>query len=71
MLFALGSAELTEAQSNLLQSLLETDSDAELATKLSVSVMELKSQVSELMRKFNVRRRWDLVLLAHQATVRA
>ena len=71
MLFALGSAELTEAQSNLLQSLLETDSDTELATKLSVSVMELKSQVSELMRKFNVRRRWDLVLLAHQATVRA
>ena len=71
MLFALGSAELTEAQSSLLNHLLETDSDDELAVKLSVSAAELKSQVAELMRKFNVRRRYDLVLLAHQATARA
>jgi DNA-binding NarL/FixJ family response regulator len=71
MLFALGSSELTEAQASLLNSLLETDSDSELAQKLSVSEDELRSQVAELMRKFNVRRRFDLVLLAHQATARA
>lgn len=71
MLFALGSSELTEAQSSLLNHLLETESDDELAQKLSMSAVELKSQVAELMRKFNVRRRYDLVLLAHQATARA
>lgn len=71
MLFALGSSELTESQTSLLNSLLETDSDDELAHKLSVSVVELKTQVAELMRKFNVRRRYDLVLLAHQASARA
>jgi DNA-binding NarL/FixJ family response regulator len=71
MLFALGSSELTESQTSLLNNLLETDSDDELAHKLSVSVVELKSQVAELMRKFNVRRRYDLVLLAHQASARA
>jgi DNA-binding NarL/FixJ family response regulator len=71
MLFALGSSELTESQTSLLNSLLETDSDDELAQKLSVTEIELKTQVAELMRKFNVRRRWDLVLLAHQASARA
>ncbi len=71
MLFALGSSELTEAQTSLLNHLLETESDHELAQKLNLSEIELKSQVSELMRKFNVRRRYDLVLLAHQATARA
>lgn len=71
MLFALGSSELTESQTSLLNNLLETDSDDELAHKLSVSVVELKSQVADLMRKFNVRRRYDLVLLAHQASARA
>jgi len=71
MLFALGASELTEAQSSLLNHLLETESDGELAKKLNLSEMEVKSQVAELMRKFNVRRRYDLVLLAHQATARA
>ena len=71
MLFALGSSELTESQASLLNSLLQTESDDELARKLSVSEVELKSRVAELMRKFNVRRRYDLVLLAHQATARA
>jgi DNA-binding NarL/FixJ family response regulator len=71
MLFALGSSELTESQASLLSNLLETESDDELAKKLSVSEVELKSRVAELMRKFNVRRRYDLVLLAHQATARA
>jgi DNA-binding NarL/FixJ family response regulator len=71
MLFALGSSELTESQASLLSNLLETESDDELARKLSVSEVELKSRVAELMRKFNVRRRYDLVLLAHQATARA
>jgi DNA-binding NarL/FixJ family response regulator len=71
MLFALGSSVLTESQASLLNNLLETESDDELARKLSVSEVELKSRVAELMRKFNVRRRYDLVLLAHQATARA
>ena len=71
MLFALGSSELTEAQSSLLNHLLETDSDDDLAQKMNVSLAELKSSVEELMRKFNVRRRYDLVLLAHQASAKA
>lgn len=70
MLFALGSADLSESQSNLLNTLLETDSDVEVARRLKLSDSELKLQIGDLMRRFNVRRRWDLVLLAHQASVR-
>ena len=68
MLFALGSAELTDAQAKLLNCLMATESDAEIAQTLGISEPELKSQLSLLMKKFNVRRRWDLVLLAHQAS---
>lgn len=68
MLFALGSAELTDTQAKLLNCLMATESDAEIAQKLGISEPELKSQLSLLMKKFNVRRRWDLVLLAHQAS---
>ena len=68
MLFALGSAELTETQTKLLNCLMATESDAEIAQTLGISEPELKSQLSLLMKKFNVRRRWDLVLLAHQAS---
>jgi DNA-binding NarL/FixJ family response regulator len=71
MLFALGSSDLTEAQTSLLNHLLATESDDELAEKMNVTPAELKARVEELMRKFNVRRRYDLVLLAHQATARA
>ncbi len=67
MLFALGSAELTDAQTKVLTCLLTTESDAEIAQTLGISEAELKSQLVLLMKKFNVRRRWDLVLLAHQA----
>lgn len=68
MLFALGSAELTETQAKLLNCLMATESDAEIAQILGISEAELKSQLSLLMKKFNVRRRWDLVLLAHQSS---
>ena len=71
VLFALGSSDLTEAQTSLLNHLLATESDDELAEKMNVTPAELKARVEELMRKFNVRRRYDLVLLAHQATARA
>lgn len=69
MLFALGSAELTETQTKLLNCIMATESDAEIAQTLGISEPELKSQLSLLMKKFNVRRRWDLVLLAHQASL--
>lgn len=68
MLFALGSAELTDTQTRLLNCLLTTESDPEIAQTLEISEAELKSQLALLMKKFNVRRRWDLVLLAHQAS---
>jgi DNA-binding NarL/FixJ family response regulator len=68
MLFALGSAELSDTQEELLNALLETESDAEIARKLGMSDEELKAQIALLMKRFNVRRRWDLVLLAHQAS---
>ncbi len=69
MLFALGSAELSEPQEKLLKAMLESASDAEIAAKVGVPEAELKSQMAALMKRFNVRRRWDLVLLAHQASV--
>jgi DNA-binding NarL/FixJ family response regulator len=68
MLYALGSAELTESQAKLLQCLMSTESDTEIARTLGISEPEVKSEVSQLMKKFNVRRRWDLVLLAHQGS---
>ncbi|MDT8068410.1 MAG: LuxR C-terminal-related transcriptional regulator [Terriglobia bacterium] len=68
MLYALGSAELTESQAKLLNCLMSTESDADIAQTLGISEPELKSEISQLMKKFNVRRRWDLVLLAHQAS---
>jgi DNA-binding NarL/FixJ family response regulator len=68
MLFALGSAELTETQLKLLNCLMATQSDTEIAETLGITEPQLKSEVSLLMKKFNVRRRWDLVLLAHQAS---
>lgn len=68
MLYALGSAELTESQAKLLNCLMSTDSDGHIAQTLGISETELKSEISQLMKKFNVRRRWDLVLLAHQAS---
>ena len=68
MLFALGSAELSEMQGKLLNCLLETDSDEEISRRLEIPEAELKSQIALLMRRFNVRRRWDLVLLAHQSS---
>ena len=68
MLFALGSAELTDSQTKLLNCLITTNSDTEIAATLGISDNEMKSQLSLLMKKFNVRRRWDLVLLAHQAS---
>lgn len=67
MLFALGSAELSDAQAKVLTCLLTTESDSEITQALGISEAELKSQLALLMKKFNVRRRWDLVLLAHQA----
>ncbi len=70
MLFALGSADISEAQQKLLSALMETDSDEEICARLNLTPPDLKSQIAELMKRFNVRRRWDLVLLAHQSESR-
>lgn len=67
MLFALGAADLSDSQQGLLRALMDTDSDDEICARLQITLPEFKSRLAELMRRFNVRRRWDLILLAHQA----
>lgn len=70
MLFALGSADLSHDQQTLLAALMDSDSDDEICARMNLTHAQLKEQLSELMHRFNVRRRWDLILLAHQASSR-
>jgi len=61
---ALGRAELDEAESRLMDALLENVGDEELSEMLQVSPDELKEQIAQLLKKFGVRRRADLMLLS-------
>lgn len=62
--FALGQAELDEQEQVLLDGILQNRSDAEMATRLGVTLAELPKRVAQLTKKFGVRRRDDLILLA-------
>ena len=61
---ALGRAELDEAECRLMDALLDQADDDELALQLGLSMDELKAQIAQLLRKFGVRRRADLMLLS-------
>jgi DNA-binding NarL/FixJ family response regulator len=60
---ALGRAELDESESRLMDALLDQSDDDALARELNLSLEDLKDQIADLLRKFGVRRRADLMLL--------
>ena len=50
----------------MLDSLLENLANKEIASKLNISERTVKFHVSNLLSKFGVRRRADLILLCYQ-----
>lgn len=60
------SAELSRREQEVLDSLLENLANKEIATKLNISERTVKFHVSNLLSKFGVRRRADLILLCYQ-----
>ena len=50
----------------MLDSLLENLSNKEIASKLNIAERTVKFHVSNLLNKFGVRRRADLILLTFQ-----
>ncbi len=62
--FALGQAELSDREQQLLDSVLENLSDREIAQKLNATEEEIAPEIGRLAKKFGVRRRDDLILLA-------
>lgn len=63
--FALGQVELSDAERLLLDGVLENLPEWEIAKKLRVPESEIAFRIQLLARKFGVRRRDDLVLLAY------
>ena len=57
---------LSRREQEVLDSLLENLVNKEIATKLDISERTVKFHVSNLLRKFGVRRRADLILLYYQ-----
>jgi DNA-binding NarL/FixJ family response regulator len=60
------SAELSRREQEVLSSLLENLSNKEIGNKLNISERTVKFHVSNLLSKFGVRRRADLILLCYQ-----
>jgi DNA-binding NarL/FixJ family response regulator len=50
----------------VLEGLLENLANKEIASRLNISERTVKFHVSNLLAKFNVRRRADLILLCYQ-----
>ena len=63
--FALGQAELTDQEQRLLDAILENVPDADIAAQLGITAPEVQKRVAQLAKKFGVRRRDDLILLAY------
>ena len=64
-------AGLTRREKEVIQGLLDNRSNKEIASKLNISERTVKFHVSNLLQKFNVRRRADLIVLGYQETSRA
>ena len=60
------SAQLSARETQVLEELLENLSNKEIATKLKISERTVKFHVSNVLTKFGVVRRGDLILLWHQ-----
>lgn len=58
--------ELSRREQEVLTSLLENLANKEIADRLHISERTVKFHVSNLLAKFNVRRRADLILLCYQ-----
>lgn len=58
---------LSRREQEVLQALLENLSNKEIATKLNISERTAKFHVSNLLAKFGVQRRADLILLHYQS----
>lgn len=54
---------LTNREQQVLDGLLKQLADKEIASKLNVGIRTVKFYVSRLLEKFNVRSRWQLVIL--------
>ena len=61
-----GTSDLSRREQETLDSLLENLANKEIATKLNISERTVKFHVSNLLAKFGVRRRADLILLCYQ-----
>lgn len=61
-----GTSDLSRREQEALDALLENMSNKEIATKLNISERTVKFHVSNLLAKFGVRRRADLILLCYQ-----
>ncbi len=61
-----GTSDLSRREQETLDALLENMSNKEIATKLNISERTVKFHVSNLLAKFGVRRRADLILLCYQ-----
>jgi DNA-binding NarL/FixJ family response regulator len=60
------AADLSRREQETLEALLENLSNKEIASKLNISERTVKFHVSNLLSKFGVRRRADLILLCYQ-----
>ena len=60
------AADLSRREQETLEALLENLSNKEIANKLNISERTVKFHVSNLLSKFGVRRRADLILLCYQ-----
>jgi DNA-binding NarL/FixJ family response regulator len=60
------SADLSRREREVLDSLLENLANKEIASRLNISERTVKFHVSNLLNKFGVRRRADLILLCFQ-----
>jgi DNA-binding NarL/FixJ family response regulator len=67
--FALARAELNDRDSVLLDALLSRYSDEQIASRLRLPLEDVQSGVTRVLQTFGVRRRDDLLLLAHQGAM--
>jgi len=60
------ASELSRREQEVLEALLENLANKEIASKFNISERTVKFHVSNLLSKFGVRRRADLILLCYQ-----
>jgi len=62
------SVDLSRRESEVMNALMDNRSNKEIATDLNISERTVKFHVSNVLRKFHVRRRADLILLGVQTS---